>query len=164
MTIFERCPACGSDAVRADSEKSIACSACGFVYFFNAATAVAAIIINHDNELLVAVRKKDPGQGLLDLPGGFVDPGESAEAALRREIKEELNLNIQSMRYFTSAPNEYCYQGVTYITVDLAFICCVSDFSQMQVGDDIADIIFTPMGHIDPGQFCFLRHAKLYHL
>lgn len=161
MTNFRHCPGCGSDAIKPDSDKSIACGACGFVYFFNAAAAVAAIITNADGELLVAVRADDPGEGRWDLPGGFVDPGEAAEQALRREIKEELNLDIASMDYFASAPNEYVYKAVTYITTDLAFVCRVDDFSAMQAQDDIAGILFVPPDRLDLQRFYFSSARRI---
>ncbi len=155
MTTFKHCPSCGSEAIKPDSAKSAACAACGFVYFFNASAAVAAIITNADDELLVAVRGQDPGKGRWDLPGGFVDPGETVEAALRREIREELDLEIQSMHYFASAPNDYVYRSVTYLTADLVFVCEVEDFSPLRAQDDIEAVVFVPLERLDPQQFYF---------
>ena len=61
VQLFGCCPGCGSDRVGADSAKSMVCAACGFVYFFNPAAAVAALITNAENELLVTVRAHDCG-------------------------------------------------------------------------------------------------------
>jgi len=155
MTSFSVCPACGADTLKADSTKSVVCMTCGFVYFFNPAAAVAAIIVNAKNELLVAVRANDPGKGLWDLPGGFVDPGESAEQALRREVKEELNLEIDSITYFCSMPNEYVYKQFTYTTVDLAFICQVDNFSGLRAMDDIENAMFISKNEVDTKKFAF---------
>jgi NAD+ diphosphatase len=161
MAIFKVCPACGAERLKPDSAKSVVCSACGFVYFFNAAAAVAAIITNTNHELLVIVRAAEPGKGQWDLPGGFADPGESAETALRREIKEELNLDISSITYFCSAPNEYVYKDVTYPTLDLAFVCCVNDFSQLAAMDDAEAVLFVPGDKIETEKFAFVSNRTI---
>lgn len=153
--LFRYCPKCGACALKRSSEKSISCSACGFEYFFNPAGAVAALIVNDHNELLVTIRAHDPGKGLWDLPGGFVDPGESAETALRREIKEELNLEVESLDYLASAPNTYCYKQVTYSTVDIAYVCRVSDFANLNAGDDVETTMFVTASQINARRFAF---------
>ena len=81
------CPKCGSLSFDFDGEKVYNCNKCQYQFFFNAASAVGAIIIN-EGRLLTGVRALDPAKGLLDLPGGFVDPGESLEEALLRELQE----------------------------------------------------------------------------
>jgi mutator protein MutT len=116
---------------------------------------VAGIIVNDAGQLLVTVRAADPGKGGWDLPGGFIDPGETAEHALAREIKEELNLDVVSIDYFASAPNEYTYKGVTYLTLDIAFICHAADLSAMKPLDAIEQTMFLPPESIDLDRFAF---------
>src|SRR5690606_8958188 len=98
------------------------CPACGFHYYHNVAAAVAAVIV-HDGCVLVTRRAREPAAGLLDLPGGFVDPGEAAEHALHRELAEELGWNARDCvpRYLGTRPNTYLYAGVRYATCDLFY-------------------------------------------
>jgi 8-oxo-dGTP pyrophosphatase MutT (NUDIX family) len=66
--------------------------------------AVVAIIVVDDGRYLMQLRDNKPGIFYPDhwgLFGGAVDPGEDAEAALRRELMEELELEPRSLRYFT---------------------------------------------------------------
>jgi len=103
------------------------CDQCGFVFFHNTAAACGAILLHRDesdgcDRVLLLVRGKEPARGMLDFPGGFIDPGESAEDALLREIREEIGVAVSSLTYFWSAPNRYEYRGVTYHTCDLVFV------------------------------------------
>lgn len=125
--------------------KMMLCSSCGLEMYFNVAAAVAALIFNPKGELLFTVRKHDPAKGMLDLPGGFVDNDETIEEALKREIKEELNLDIKESKYLTSVPNIYLYKGLTYRTIDLFFECTVESLDEIIPNDDVADYRFMPL-------------------
>jgi len=112
--------------------------------------------------LLLVVRAREPGKGLWDLPGGFVDPGESAEGALRREVREELDLEITSLRYLHSEPNVYEYSGVWYATVDLGFVCAVADVSRARAAEgEVEAVVFQRPGEIEPGRLAFASTRRL---
>ena len=146
---FRFCPRCGSDEFDKFCFKSFKCKNCGFHYYINSAAAVAAIIFNEKGELLLTVRAFEPAKGMLDLPGGFVDPGESAEETLSREIKEELNLDITEFSYFISFPNEYLFSGLTVHTIDFAFVCKVKNISDMRTADDVVGYVFVTKDNIE---------------
>lgn len=148
------CPECGLLSFKFDGQKVYLCSQCHYEFFFNAATAVGALIIK-DDQLLTAVRAHNPGQGMLDLPGGFVDPGESMEEALRRELQEELSISPSTIQYHSSGSNRYQYNGVEYTTCDAFFICTVDHFEGMQANDDIAEYLWIPLNQIDLQAFAF---------
>lgn len=148
-TTIHFCPKCGSNHFPFDGHKSFKCKQCGFHFFINTAAAVAAIIINPKGEILLTVRAHAPNQGMLDLPGGFVDPHESAEEALTREIKEELHLDVIESEYLISFPNEYVFSDFTVYTTDLAFKVKVADFANVTACDDISDYIFVAPENID---------------
>jgi mutator protein MutT len=113
------------------------CQQCGFHLYINSAAAVAALIFNQEGKLLVTRRAVEPDTGKIDLPGGFVDPGETAEEALKRELFEELGVTVKSMRYLTSGSNEYLYSGMTVFTTDLLFRVEAVSHENLQAHDDI---------------------------
>jgi len=162
---FAYCPRCGSTRVLARESRFHECPACGFVLYQNIATATA-LILECRGRLLVTVRKNDPGRDLLGLPGGFVDPGESAEAALRRELQEEVGLELKNMCYFCSFPNLYPYKGVTYHTLDLFFTAALEEEPALDPQDDVKDVRWLARAEIDLGRFAFtsMRQALAAYL
>ncbi len=160
--VFKYCPKCGAAALRMTGGKLIRCEACGFEFYLNSAAAVAALIVDGPGRLLITVRGKDPGKGRWDLPGGFVDPGESAEEALQREVREEVGLEVTAMQYLGSYPNTYEYMGVRYATMDMGFVCQVGSISQAAAREiDIETVLFKHPGEIDLSQFAFRSLARL---
>lgn len=150
---FTYCPLCGAKAFEERNEKAKQCRACGFVYYFNPSAAVACFVRNAQGEILLVRRGKEPAKGTLDLPGGFVDMHETAEEAVRREVKEETGLELQSCRYLFSLPNLYPYAGFEVHTLDLVFECEADDFSAAHAADDASEIIVMHPGELCPDDF-----------
>lgn len=147
--VLKFCPRCGSGLFHTKTNKSFICDSCDFHFFVNSASAVAAVIEDQKGQILLTVRGVEPQIGKLDLPGGFVDPMESAEEALQREIKEELNLEITQSRYLGSCPNEYIYSGYSVFTTDLGYHCEVKTLKTIRANDDIAGYHFYKPEDID---------------
>lgn len=146
---YRYCPRCAAKGTFNLNDYSFKCTACGFYFFLNSAAAVTAVIFNDKGELLTVRRGVEPGRGMIDLPGGFVDPGESVEQAMLREIKEELDLVPVSVSYIGSFPNRYLFSGSTVFTVDCVFRCYVDDFSTLKHLDDVMDVAFIKPEDID---------------
>lgn len=136
---LHHCGDCGSKQLSFDGQKEHRCQQCGWVYFGNPAAAAAALLW-HDGELLMVRRGRNPGKGLLDLPGGFVDPDESAEEALQRELIEELKLPLSDFRYVGSFPNRYAYGSIEYTVVDLVFEATLESRPTWHDGDELAGL------------------------
>ncbi len=149
VNILRFCPKCGSGEFKAKSERSLKCYNCGFLMFINSAAAVAALISNSNNKLLLTVRGIEPDYGKLDLPGGFINPGETAENAVKRELNEELGLKVKSVKYIGSLPNEYLFDGLIVFTLDMAFSVEPYSLDNLKPMDDISDFGFFSEKEID---------------
>ena len=95
--------------------RAIHCPSCDLTYFHNVASAVACFVLDEAGRLLTVRRARDPEKGTLDLPGGFVDPEETVDDAVRRELREETGLEATEVRLLFSIPNVYPYSGVVFI-------------------------------------------------
>ncbi|MGB0371697.1 MAG: NUDIX domain-containing protein [Opitutales bacterium] len=122
LDTFIHCPKCGSIEFQKYHENGRRCRACGYTLFSNPASAAGVFVLNDKNEFLGIQRDREPRRGTWAVPGGFVDVGESMEAAAIRETKEEVGLEISGIQYLTSFPNDYVYAGINYGTTDCYFI------------------------------------------
>lgn len=146
---FKFCPVCGANQFFESDSKSKICPKCGFKYYLNAVSAVAGFIIDSNERLLMCKRANEPEKGTWDLPGGFVDIGETAEEAIKREVFEELNIKADSLKYLFSIPNEYYYSGFNVRTLDMFFLIKTSDISELSPKDDVEKAEFIPLTQID---------------
>jgi ADP-ribose pyrophosphatase YjhB (NUDIX family) len=83
------CPRCGATAT-VRFPRSLHCESCGYAAFFNPKPVGCALAREADGRVWLARRGLDPGRGRWSMPGGFVDLGETVEAAIVREVQEEL--------------------------------------------------------------------------
>lgn len=153
LNLFQFCPKCGSKHFNIHNGKAKRCESCGFIYYANACSATVALIINEKKELLVSRRANNPAKGTLDMPGGFIDMEETAEEGLAREIKEETTLTLENANYLFSLPNKYLYSGFEVNTVDLFYLCKVSNFDSIAAHDDVEELFFLPLDKINCADF-----------
>ena len=88
------CPRCAAPAT-IDYPRSISCAQCGYGAYYNPKPVACAIPVDHAGRLLLLRRGFAPGKDLWTFPGGFVDLGETVEQAARREVLEELQIEIE---------------------------------------------------------------------
>lgn len=94
MKPFVHCPSCGASIDEPDRHHGSTCPSCGRTWYRNPSPTAGAGIVR-DGKVLVTVRARDPYAGKHDCPGGFLHSGEEAVEGLRREIAEELGVEIE---------------------------------------------------------------------
>ena len=146
--VLRFCPRCGGSDLNFSSPNAFTCRSCGNPLYLNVAAAVAAIIERGDGSFLLARRNHEPARGLLDAPGGFLEPLERAEDALRREIHEELGLDLDELVFFGTFPNRYVFKGLTYFTCDIVFRAAPRSFDALRLSDEIAEVVFVRPGDV----------------
>ncbi len=159
---FKHCPRCGHALPPRTAPNNITCSACGFLQFFNPTLAAAVFVVDAKDRVLLIRRAKDPGKGRLAPPGGFVDFDETVETALRREIREEVGLELAEVRFLCSAVNEYVYRDVTYPVVDLFFTAFVDAAPEARALEDVEDVLWMPRDQVRVDDLAFASMQKAF--
>lgn len=153
--LFRHCPECAAPAAADNAGTLFACAACGFRLFFNPATAAGVFLEDPAGKVLLVRRAKAPAQGKLGIPGGFVDPGESAEEAVEREVMEEVGLAVEGLQFLCTFPNRYEFAGVLYHTVDLFFRAAIESFAAAAESAEVAQLVIANPADIAPAEIAF---------
>lgn len=99
-TLF--CGRCGSETSLKEEERAKMCPECGFTAFPKISPAIIVLIEKGDKLLLARSPHFPPGR--YSIIAGFVEPGESIEQAVVREVMEEVGIGIKNIKYFGSQP------------------------------------------------------------
>jgi NAD+ diphosphatase len=94
------CGRCGTLTEVKRDERAKACPACGLVAYPRVSPAMMALV-TRGRELLLARAHRFP-PGMFSALAGFVEPGETIEDCLRREVREEVGVDVGGIRYFAS--------------------------------------------------------------
>jgi len=109
------CGRCGSPTEAKRDERVRVCPACKFSAYPRVAPAVMALI-RRKNQILLARSPHFP-PGMYSALAGFVEPGESLEQCLAREVAEEVGVQISNTRYFASQSWPFPHSMM------IAFVC-----------------------------------------
>jgi NAD+ diphosphatase len=100
------CSRCGASTQTMENERAKKCPECGFTSYPRLSPAIIVSVERASDqgpEILLARSHRHP-TGLYSVLAGFVEPGETLEECVRREVKEEVGIEIKNIRYFGSQP------------------------------------------------------------
>jgi NAD+ diphosphatase len=96
------CGRCGSRTHTKEKERAKVCLQCGLHNFPRLSPAII-VAVERGEEILLARSAHFP-QGMFSVLAGFVEPGETIEECVVREVKEEVGITVGNIRYFGSRP------------------------------------------------------------
>ncbi|AAO90477.1 NAD(+) diphosphatase [Coxiella burnetii] len=96
------CGRCGQETKKNSNIFERQCLSCN-LFFYPKISPSIIVLIRKANKILLA-RKSEFPAGVYGLIAGFVEPGESLEEALHREVAEEVGISIKNIHYFGSQP------------------------------------------------------------
>ena len=148
---WKTCPRCQHELKRED--KSVSCPKCGLTVYANPAPTASALVLDDEGRVLLACRAADPGAGLWDLLGGFIEEGEEPLEALRREIEEETAFQIEPGEFLGGYPDRYGEEGI--YTLNLYWTAQISG-GELELDEELAEVgWFGPEELPESSEFAF---------
>ena len=117
-------------------------------------------MIVSNGKALITKRAKDPEKGRYDIPGGFLKAGEEALEGLRRELKEELGVEIEVTAddFVQATPHEYGPEGD--YTLALGFFARIAS-GEPQAMDDVEELKWVSLEELDDIPFAWEHDRTL---
>ena len=137
------------------------CTRCGEVIWQNPKPTASALITRRGAdgmvEVLLVRRAKEPYRDQWDCPGGFVDPDEHPEQTVRRELCEELGLNVEITRFVGIFMDEYGDGGESTLNV---YYETVIQGGEISPASDVSEAAWFPLERLpEPIAFQNSREA-----
>ncbi len=151
--VFKFCPKCGGKLIKKEGNL-LDCSKCGFHFYINPLPCNGVIIENDKGEIMLVKRKFEPKKGYWDWPGGFINSGESLEDSVKREIKEELGVDVGEIEIVGVYEDRYLYQDILDYTICIAVSAKITGGS-LKVSDDISGYKYFSKEEIFRQNFAF---------
>lgn len=127
------CGRCGSPTVIKVNERARMCPGCEQTHYPRIAPAIMALV-RRGNELLLA-RSPHFAHGMFSALAGFVEPGESLEHCVHREVKEEVGVEVSNLRYFASQSWPFPNSLMIAFNCDYAGGELIPDPSEIEAAD-----------------------------
>jgi len=143
---YKFCPKC-SGKLKQENERFLLCQKCGFHFYVNPVPTNAVILENEKGEIMLVKRRVEPKKGYWDWPGGFIEPNESLEDSVRREIKEELGVEVEKIRIVGVYSDNYLFQGLKYPMLGIAVSAKITG-GEIKAADDILEYRYFPAEEI----------------
>jgi NADH pyrophosphatase NudC (nudix superfamily) len=159
MKPFHYCPACGSLLEEPDPEEGSTCPSCGRSWYLNPAPTAGCLILR-EGQGLVTIRAHEPYKGCADLAGGFLRVDEDPITGLKREVKEELAIEIDvSLRDLIHAvPHQYGEEGDWLLA--LGFVARFVS-GEPTPADDVADAKWVTGREVDALEWAWPHDREL---
>jgi len=113
------CSRCGTPTKHNGFDRSKKCPNCKLSQF-PVLSAAVIMAVHKDDQILLAQSRRFAGGGWYSVLAGFVEPGETLEEAVAREVKEEVGIDIKNVQYFGSQPWPFPHSLMVGFTAEYA--------------------------------------------
>lgn len=160
---YKFCSDCGGSDWITKSDREFVCAACGYRHFITPIAAAVGLLLDAQDRVLVIRRAHEPGFGKLGLPGGVIEPEETGEMAVAREVYEEVGIRLpaSAFTYYVALNNRYPFQGYAWPTLDLVYMARVEDFSSVVLqAAEVSECLICALDEVPYEEFAFWSNAE----
>jgi 8-oxo-dGTP diphosphatase len=159
MKPFLYCPSCASRLIDPDAEGTTSCPSCGRCWYRNPAPTAGCLILG-DGLGLITIRGREPLKGRADLAGGFLRLDEDPITGLKREVTEELGIEIDVSLddLIQIVPHRYGEDGDWLLS--MGFVARLNS-GEPSPTDDVAEIKWITADDIDGLEWAWPHDREL---
>lgn len=156
---FDYCPACATKLIDGEDAEEHHCPSCERKWYVNAAPTAGAVIFRN-GRVLITRRGSDPHKGKFDIPGGFLEPGEDPIDGLRRELREELQVEVDVSidDVEQMVPHEYGEEGEWVLAIGFRARLASGEPTP---GSDVAEAVWITPEQVDSVEFAWEHDREL---
>jgi len=126
------------------------------LWYENPSPTVDILLFNENEEVLIAERGVEPAKGKFGFPGGFVEPKETLEQAIVREVSEELGLGSDDYSppvFLKTHIADYGFSKEKKSLVCTIFVARLKTTKKIEPKDDVASVKFVSLNELDGVDF-----------
>jgi ADP-ribose pyrophosphatase YjhB (NUDIX family) len=160
------CARCGrpihrdGSRVRRGGPRTIGCPRCGYL-IYDYPRPCAGVVVVRDGAALVLRRAHRPRRGCLDIPGGFMEAGETIVGSARRELLEETGLSVGRLEWLGFYWDRYYLAGFGYFPTMNFYYLARWRSGVPRAADDAASAEWIPLARLGrPGQRLAWKHMR----
>lgn len=163
------CIRCGHRLARARERGQAVsrCPACGWTDWINPAPTASVLILRgggSGSAVLLVRRAFAPARGAWDVPGGFIERGETAEAAAVREVREELGVDVRLERFVGIFPDTYAFGGERLSSLNIYYVARLRrPNASIRPADDVSGFRWFPLARL-PRRLAFKNNRQALHV
>lgn len=156
------CNECGNKVEPRTEKIEWYCSSCKRHLYANPIPTISAMLFDEKGRILLGRRIRHPSKGKLNLPGGFVDPDETFEEAIVRELNEELYVtpsDYSGLMYAGSRVDSHVQEGYKR---QLLSVIMIGDIPHrnFEANDEVDEYIWKTPSELTPGELTSEKEYK----